>query len=455
MNSNSWKKLSFTNKISNMLKGGESLSALGKSSRLDELHHMYFASIIGLLLSSAILMFIVWAAMTKVSEVTRADGEIVPHGFLQVVQHLDGGMVKNILVKEGDIVEADQVLLHVTHAGLREDLEKAVVKIHALAIKEERLKAFLESRDPNFTEFNFASQSILDEHKAKHESKKNALVSELAVIDDKIKQREQELSSLENDIEVNKKNMQIGSEIVTIRERLSADGHESKLAVLNERRQFNELSGKNVQIEKSIKKLQSTINELKAQKTALSAGSLEEAYAELDEVQQELAETKAQASKFEQALARQLVRSPTHGIVKSIQVNTIGEVIQPAETLIEIVPLDKQLVADIHISPGDIGHVKVGQDVMVKISSFDFLRYGVVAGKLEHISATTFSDKDGQLYYRGRVVLAKAYVGDEVEQNKILPGMQLQADIITGNKSVLDYMLRPIQLSAKTAFTER
>ena len=159
-------------------------------------------------------------------------------------------------------------------------------------------------------------------------------------------------------------------------------------------------------------------------------------------------------NKLEERTSRLNLRAPARGLVKGLSVNTIGAVIQPGQTLMEIVPLDKDLEVSVKISPQDIGHLEVGQPVQVKFSTFDFSRYGSVQGHLEQISATTFSGEQGERYYQGRVSLVQNYVGTNPD-NQIMPGMTVMADVITGEKTILEYMLKPIHVSLKTAFTER
>lgn len=168
----------------------------------------------------------------------------------------------------------------------------------------------------------------------------------------------------------------------------------------------------------------------------------------------EIAQNAETIEKLKERVARLDIRAPTDGLVKGLAVNTLGAVIQPGQVLAEIVPLDERLMVQVKIPPQHIGHVRPGQSVQVKFSSFDFSRYGFVQGRLRQISATTFSGENGERYYEGRIDLEKAHVGDN-PQNAIVPGMVVMADIVTGRKTVLDYLLKPIHNALKTAFTER
>lgn len=174
----------------------------------------------------------------------------------------------------------------------------------------------------------------------------------------------------------------------------------------------------------------------------------------LDQVISQKAENIEIINKLQEQIVRLEIRAPSYGLVKGLAVNTVGAVVQSGQTLMEIVPLDKALEVQVKIAPKDIGHIKIGQPVQIKFSTYDFSRYGSVPGKLKQISATTFSAEDGERYYQGLVSLDKHYVGDN-PGNTIMPGMTVMADIVTGDKTILQYMLKPIHRAVISAFTER
>jgi HlyD family type I secretion membrane fusion protein len=169
----------------------------------------------------------------------------------------------------------------------------------------------------------------------------------------------------------------------------------------------------------------------------------------------ELAQVREGIARAVDRVTRLEIRSPVRGVVKDLRFRTIGGVVPPGAQVTEVVPIDDGLIAEVKISPRDIGHVRVGQDVTAKVSTYDFSRYGVVAGTLSGISASTFQEGDGQVFYRGFVTFEKPGVGDVPERNPLLPGMVLQADIRLGSRSVLEYLLTPIYASLASAFHER
>ncbi|MBU0859625.1 MAG: HlyD family efflux transporter periplasmic adaptor subunit, partial [Alphaproteobacteria bacterium] len=152
---------------------------------------------------------------------------------------------------------------------------------------------------------------------------------------------------------------------------------------------------------------------------------------------------------------RLAVKAPVNGLVKGLSVNTIGGVVQPGQALMEIIPMDENLVVEVRIPPRYIGPLKVGQAVQVKVSSYDFSRYGSVTGTLDFISATTFIGENGERFYRGRVLLDKNFVGAPAQKNILMPGMTVMADIVTGNKTILEYLLKPVHRAMLSSFSER
>lgn len=316
------------------------LQFLRQSAQLEESSTPYFVRRVSFLLSALVALFIAWAYVTPIEEITQAPGDVVPSGFTQIVQHYDGGIVREIPVHEGSFVHQGDILLRLDGAGVQEDLNKAKIAQEGL----ERARKTAE-------------------------------------------------------------------ELFQMQQELKVKGVSSKVHFLEANRAYN---------------------------TATS---------ELDQQKQVVAS-------LEERVRRLVVTAPVTGLVKGIKINTIGAVVKPGEPLMEIVPTSRTLVVEARISPSDIGNVAVGQRVKVKVSSYDYGRYGVVNGALEFITATTFTDEKGEKYYRGRVILDSDHVGTHTEM-KILPGMTVQAGIITGRKSVMEYLLKPVQRALKDAFSER
>lgn len=407
-----------------------------------------------LTISIAILAFAGWAAMTGINEIAHTPGEIIPTGNQQVVQHLEGGIVKAIHIKEGQAVRKGQIVLTLDGAGSQDDLNRAAEKDISLRMQEERLRAFSENRKPDFSVFKDSSPQTVRDQESFFSGMTRARAEERKVVEEQIVQKKRMISALQAELATARENRAIAADLYDRRERLNQQGYASDIQLLETRRNLNTVNGEIKQLSNRIEVTRAEIAEFENRLTSLDAQRRDEAHERLDQVMTEIAQNAELIEKLKDRVSRLEVRSPTDGLVKGLAVNTVGAVVPPGQTLMEIVPLDEKLVVQVKIPPQHIGHIKPGQAVQVKFSSFDFSRYGFVRGKLSQISATTFSGENGERYYEGRIDLEKNHVGED-RRNMIVPGMVVMADIVTGRKTVLDYLLKPIHNSLKTAFTER
>lgn len=427
---------------------------LSQAVQLEEAVNPQIIRVTMTMASLAVLVFIVWAGFTHVHEVARTSGEVVPRGFQQTVQHLEGGIVQSINVHEGDVVEKGQVLVILNDGSIKEDLERVAGKQLSLQLHAERLRAFVEGRRPNLEQFGLADKKMILDQTAFFDDMLSARIKEERVIQDQIAQKRQAAQSLRGDLETARANQEIINELHQRRLQLSKKGFGSEMKLLEERRRLNNISGEIKRLQNQILVAQSEIAEFEDRAHSLTARHRDEVNDKLNQVLADNAQNTEIIDKLEERISRLSIRAPTRGLIKGLTVNTVGAVVQPAQTIMEIVPLGTELEVQANISPQDIGHLAIGQPVQVKFSTYDFSRYGIVTGQLDHLSATTFVGEKGERYYRGRISLAKNYVGDD-RRNLILPGMTVMADVITGNKTILQYLLKPIHVSLKTAFKER
>lgn len=404
--------------------------------------------------SLAVLVFIGWAGFTNINEVARTPGEVVPRGYQQTVQHLEGGLVKEINVREGQLVNEGDVLMRIEGTGVAEDLERIRSKQVSLALQEERLRAFIDGREPDFKKISSGSEDLERDQIVFFKGMKSARDKEEQIIVSQLAQKEQAVQTLTGELDTARKNHKIIQNMYQRRLQLNRKGYASDMDLFENESRMNELSGEIARLTSQIEVAQSEIGEFTERLASLSARHRDEAMEKLDVVATEKAQNKETLQKLQERMTRFDVRSPSNGLVKGLSVNTVGAVINPGQVLMEIVPMDEDLEVQVNISPKDIGHLKPGQPVQVKFSSFDFSRYGSLEGRLEQISASTFSGENGERYYRGRVILSKNYVGHD-QRNLVMPGMTVMADIITGEKTILEYLLKPIHLSLKSAFRER
>lgn len=427
---------------------------LSQAVQLEEAANPRIVGLTVTVISLAIFAFAAWAALTNVSEVARVTGEVVPEGFVQRVQHLEGGIVRAINVTDGAIVEAGDVLVMLDEATVRDDLESAQARRLALSLEAERLRAFIDGREPDFSRFAGAGRGAIADNRAFFADMREARRREETVIADQIEQRRRRAATLVGDLEVARANLALSQELFARRSELADKGHASLMQLLEDERRLNEARGKVRGTENAIAVTEREISEFENRRTSLLADQREDANEALFRLTAELDQTAEQIDKLNERIGRMTVRAPTHGLINSVAVNTIGAVVAPGDTLMQIVPLGTDLEAVVDIAPEDIGHLGVGQEVRVKLTTFNAAHYGVIAGKLAHISATTVAREDGTRVYQGRVRLDADHVGGR-EEHRILPGMTVSADILTGEKTVLDYLMRPIHASLTTALSER
>ncbi len=404
--------------------------------------------------SLAIIAFTIWAGFTNINEVARTPGEVVPDGYEQVVQHLEGGIVDQINAQEGDIVEKGQTLVVLRSTGTDEDLERAVSKQTSLAMQEERLRAYIEKRQPDFTRFEQSHAEIVRDQKNFFQSMQSANNEEQLVIKRQIEQKRQSITSLSVELETERRNLQISSNLFEKKQQLHSKGFLSETKFLEAQQAMNKIQGNVTRIQSQMETARAEIGEYQNRLASLSLGQNDRINERLDAIIAEKEQNNEIIRKLEEKSKRLAIKAPVTGVVNGLTLNTIGSVVRAGDTIMSIVPINEELVVEVKIPPQHIGHVHVGQDVKVKLSSYDFSRYGLVNGKLEKISATTFNGQNGERYYQGKIKVEKNYVGND-RHHPIMPGMTVMAEIITGEKTILQYLLKPIHNSLKTAFSER
>ena len=334
------------------------------------------------------------------------------------------------------------------------EFEQARAREASLALRAERLRAFVMDREPDFTvgqdfpDLVKDQQAILDLQIESQDSQKKVLRS-------RITQRKAELKTMREQEKTLKKQVEIIDEQAHMRRRLLEKGLVSRVVALETERALTEAQGDLASVLGRMVETRAAIGEAQNSLLELNAKLRNEALGEMGKVTAELAQVRQSTSQLRDRTKRLVVISPSRGVVKGLATRTVGGVIGPGETLMEIVPLDDVLVAEVRIAPRDIGHLRVGQPARVKVTTFDLSRFGAIEGSLKHLSATTFQDQNKDPYYKGTIELSQNYVGTVPEQNRITAGMVVDADIITGEKTLLDYLLRPVYRGLQGAFHER
>lgn len=404
-------------------------------------------------LCATIFAFIVWASFANVGEIARAPGEVTPAISSKIVQHRDGGTVANVLVHDGQIVKRGDALLRLDDADIRQDLARAQARQTTLDLQEERLRALIDNRTPAFAAIGADGPDLIADQYAYLRSQQDSARREAAVIDDQVRQKQAELAALRQASAGAARNSTLMSELLAKRRALNAQGVLSDVRLMETEQKYNDAIAARDRLRGDISAATALLAELNSRKQALSADRSDDAHRELDTVLAQSGENRELIAKLQNRLEHLLVTAPTGGMVQGLNLQLRGSVIQPGQAVMEIVPVDGPLVVNLRIRPADIGHLHIGQAVQIKVSSFNFARYGSISGKLESISPSTFAGERGERFYEGVVKLDKTYVGTHA--NRILPGMTVMADIVTGDKTVMMYLLKPLQSALSTAFSER
>jgi len=436
-------------------RGDRQTRYLAQSVILEEAGTSGLVRIALITISLVICAFIAWSAVTKVDEIAVTSGEVIPAGRVQTIQHQEGGTILEIPVVEGQLVEKGDLLIRLDPTLVNAELEQQKARLVTLQLQAERLRAIGEDREPDFS---FAPLEFLNEIQDQQQifdGQLDAAENRRQVLRDQIAQREAELATFKEQEETLLRNLTILEDELAMRGDLYTKGLTSKMVYLDVQREVNDAVGDLAALTSERKQTEEALEESRNRLAESDTDNREQALDQMGDLQAEISALRQALGRIRVRVRRHDVLSPERGIVKGLQTNTIGGVIPPGGVLMEIVPVGKELLVETRITTRDVGHVKVGDPVTVKVATYDFARYGGIKGELRDISATTFLDENGEPYYKGIIALDKTYVGNDPEQNLVTPGMTVQADIRTGEKTLFEYILKPIYASVNESFRER
>jgi adhesin transport system membrane fusion protein len=401
------------------------------------------------------LVLVAWAAIAEIDEITRGDGKVIPSRQLQVVQSYDGGVVTEILVREGDQVEEGQLLLRVDETRATSGVRESAAQAFALRVRLARLKALAEGGaflPPAPRVGDPEELRIVDEERNLYQSRASELQAMLSINHQQLTQRQQELSEAQARRSSAQRTLELSRQELNKTRPLLATGAISEVEVLRLDRDVSRSRGELEQLTAQIARVQASIGEAqrKTQETELAFRN--EARRDLSDVLGRLNAINQGAVALADRVSKAQVKSPVRGRVQRLLANTVGGVVQPGKDIVEIVPLDDALVLEAKVQPKDIAFIHPGQAATVKFSAYDFSIYGGLDAVVENISPDTQVDERGNAFYLVRV---RTTVPNFGAQQPIIPGMTASVDILTGKKSVLSYLLKPILKAGAYALRER
>nr|WP_217438479.1 MULTISPECIES: HlyD family type I secretion periplasmic adaptor subunit [Pseudomonas] len=403
------------------------------------------------------LFLVLWANFAVIDEVTKGEGKAIPSSKLQKIQNLEGGIVSELYVKEGQIVEAGAPLIRLDDTRFQSNVGETETVRLSMLLRVERLSAEVDER-----ELNFPAEAVKEapgqaaSEKSLYQSRRQQLHDEIGGLQEQLIQKQQELREFTSKQAQYRQQLGLQRQEIAMSEPLVAQGAVSPVEVLRLKRAEVETRGQLDATTLAIPRAESAIKEVQRKIDETRGKFRSEALTQLNEARTELNKASATGKALEDRVSRTLVTSPVRGIVKQLMVNTIGGVIQPGSDMVEIVPLDDTLLVEAKIRPQDIAFLHPGQEAVVKFSAYDYTIYGGLKARLEQIGADTITDEDKKTtYYMIKLRTDRSHLGTDEKPLLIIPGMVASVDIITGKKSILSYLLKPIIRARAEALHER
>ena len=407
-----------------------------------------------LLTFAAVLVLIVWAAFAQLDEVTRGEGKVIPSRQVQVMQSLDGGIVSEILVKEGQQVKTGQLLLKVDPTRFVSSLRENRAQYIALLAKAARLTAVASGKPfvppPELVK---EAPDLIEQERSAYENKRLELDATVGVASQQLSQRRQELNEVTAKREQATQSYNLTARELEVTRPLAKTGAVSEVELLRLERDVARYRGERDSSSAQIPRIQASISEAQRKIEEVELNMRNQARSELSDTNAKLAALSAGSEGLADRVKQAEIRAPMNGTVKQLFANTVGGVVQPGKEIIEIVPSDDALLLEARVQPKDIAFLRPGQPALVKFTAYDFSIYGGLEATLEQIGADTITDEKGNAFYIVRVRTTRSTIGDA--HMPIIPGMVAEVDILTGKKSLLSYLMKPVLRAKASALTER
>lgn len=398
-----------------------------------------------------------WSAVGELDEVAVAQGEVVPQGNVKVVQHLEGGLILGIHVHEGQRVAAGDPLVQLDLAVGTMDPEDLRIQRDALRLEAARLEAQARNAEqPDFPEGPAErSPAVTRGEREAFAARREELQHTLKGLRDKVRERELEIEETRRRVKALQAELKVKEERLALTEGLLSDQLASRAEYLEIASTVQELKGRLDVARASIPRLQAGLSSMKERIGETRARFRHRALDRLSQVEEEIARLLQRMETADDQQRRTLIRSPIQGVVKNMRYHTVGGVVKAGEPIMEIVPTRERMVISARLAPADRGYVRRGQRALVKISTYDYIRYGGLEGKVTMVAPDTTQQSEGPPYFEVRVMTNRSHLGEDGESFPISPGMLATVDIHTGTRTVLDYLIRPVLKLRHEAFRER
>ena len=414
----------------------------------------YLLNMISIMLA-VVLVSLIWMSWAEIDVVVRGTGKVIPARQVQIIQSLEGGIISKILVKEGDLVESNQPLIKISDVAFTGSFEENRLLYFELQAKSMRLKA-----EAHVTEFLVELEDhdelkpLLKSERSLFESNRLQLGETISIYKEQVNQQQSALEEAQSKQRQLSKSLELLRQELKIKEPLVRRRIISEVEYLQLQQRVAEAEGDMEGVRLSIPRIRSTVKEGRRKLEQVRLDFSNTAKRELNEVMAEISRLVEAQTALQDRVSRTTLRSPVKGTVQRLYVNTVGGVVSPGSEILEIVPRDEALLVEIRIKPADIAYINVGQQARLKFTAYDFAIHGSVKGTVSFVSADTITDEEGVSYYLSRVKPDKSYLGHELRPMLIKVGMASEADIITDKKSILEYLLKPINRGLENALGE-
>lgn len=403
--------------------------------------------------SGTLLLLVIWAFLAEIDEVTRGRGKVIPSSQVQIVQSQDGGMVTELLVKEGDEVVRNQLLVKLDATRSKATFREGLTELLWLQVQAERLEAIVQDREFNPSEeLKTATPDVVAQERELFHANLEELQSLQQITKEQLAQRQQELVEIQARGQQLARSYNYAVSELEVTEPLQASGAVSEVDLIKLRREVSRLRGEREQAKAQIKRVRASIAEAEGKQAEVELDYKNSMREQLSSTTGKINGLRESTHGLSDRVEQTSVRSPVSGTVKRLFFNTIGGIVMPGREVIEIVPKDDALLLEVRVNPRDIAFIHPDQKALVKFTAYDFIVYGGLDGTVEHIGADTQVDKDDNPFYNVRVRTLESHLG---EDKPIIPGMVVEVDILTGKKTIAHYLLKPIMRASQYALRER
>lgn len=425
------------------------------SARLLDVSALAHLLLIAIVAFFAIALY--WAKQAELDEVTAGSGKVIPSGQVRLVQSLEGGILSALLVTEGEVVTQGQILLHIDDTQFQASYRESHLRYLSLAARAARLEAEAGGLESiTFPEKVLKEQpELVANEKKLWTSSQEEIAASIGRLTDQIDQRKQELVELQAAHKQIRRRLDLLGTELKLTEPMVKQGIMSEVELLRLRREVAKLEGELENATLTIPRVSSLLKEAQSKAREPRLTFRNQAQSELNKTRAELQQLAENITGLKDRVTRSTVRAPVNGTVIRVRIHTIGQVIRSGMDLVEIMPLDEALLVEARIRPADIAFLRPGQETMVKFTAYDFSIYGGLKGTLTQISADAITDEKGENFYKIQVRTQKNHLGNQDHPLPIIPGMVATTHIITGKKTVLDYLLKPILKVRANALRER